>query len=496
MAKIYGRRWEVIRQVGHGGQAQVFAVKDLNGEHPDEMALKWLQNVKRRDRFIKEAKAGLQLNHKNIVRVVDHSTLGDDFDDKDRQFLVMPYASGGSLDKRATLYKGSVDTTLTVAEHLAAALECAHAGGVIHRDVKPGNILFAGPDHDCLLADFGLCLLVDDDHRPTETGEAVGPRAFMAPELEDGGHLDVTEAADLYSLGKVLYYLYSGGTVLPRERHREAKFAIWDGSGIRSEALGNLLDRLICPLNRRIQKAGEVLAELRRIRDLDLRSGLPVVAPKVADLFAGLVADQSKGLSIQEQNKAVSSARMERFRRYCESISNWLASTLDELAKSLSVPSSVEVTTKKYPSADTLAAGFPKLREAFQHHAVTGLDVRFRSETRPHTLLFFTAVNPRALHIGWSDKALISDSDIPVVFLPYYVMGDGRTTNGFLARSSRPKPVPAIYRVFADAAALCYRTTAEKWPMDESQYKATIDEALQVSLEFVKQAQSGSWSVG
>lgn len=496
MAKIYGGRWEVIRPVGQGGQAHVYAVKDLTGEHPDEMALKALQNVKRRDRFIKEAKAGLRLNHGNIVRVVDHSTLGDDFEDKERQFLVMPYAKGGPLSSRAALYKGSVDTTLTVAEHLASALECAHAAGVIHRDVKPANILFAGPDHHCLLADFGLCLLVDDEHRPTEIGEAVGPRAFMAPELEDGGQLDVTEAADLYSLGKVLYYMYSGGTVLPRERHREAKFAIWDGSGIRSEALANLLDRLICPLNRRIPKAGEVLAELRRIRDLDLRSGLPVVAPKVADLFAGLVADQSKALSIQEQNKAVSSARMERFRRYCESVSNWLASALDELAKSLTVPGSVEVTTEKYPSADTLAAGFPKLHEAFEHHAVAGLHVRFQSETRPHTLVFFTAANPRALHIGWSDKALISDCDLPVVFLPYYVMGDGRSTSGFVMKPSRAKGVPAIYRGFVENAALCYRTTAEKWPMDESQYKATMDAALEVCIEFVKQTQSGSWSVG
>src|SRR5665811_1868228 len=72
--RVYGGRWEVVRPLGEGGQAHVYAVKDLRGEHVSEMALKWLMNVKRRDRFIAEAAAGLRLQHENIVKVIDHST--------------------------------------------------------------------------------------------------------------------------------------------------------------------------------------------------------------------------------------------------------------------------------------------------------------------------------------------------------------------------------------------------------------------------------------
>jgi len=93
-------------------------------------------------------------------------------------YLVMPHAKGKSLHDRAGLYKGSLDSTLEVAELLASALAHAHSNRVIHRDVKPANILFHGNDHHCLLADFGICL-IQDLPRSTEEGEVVGPRAFM-----------------------------------------------------------------------------------------------------------------------------------------------------------------------------------------------------------------------------------------------------------------------------------------------------------------------------
>jgi serine/threonine protein kinase len=73
------------------------------------------------------------------------------------------------------------------------------------------------------LSDFGICL-IREAPRITETTEVVGPRAFMAPELEDGSRLDVTPAADVYSLGKVIYYMLSGGMTLPRERLNEQQF--------------------------------------------------------------------------------------------------------------------------------------------------------------------------------------------------------------------------------------------------------------------------------
>jgi serine/threonine protein kinase len=120
----------------------------------------------------------------------------------------MPIAEGGNLAKpeRLAFYTGSIEATLHVATQIASALAAAHVKKIIHRDVKPANVLFTGTGHQCLLTDFGICL-VRDKPRNTETKEVVGPWAFMAPELEEGGQLDVSPAADICSLGKVIYFL-------------------------------------------------------------------------------------------------------------------------------------------------------------------------------------------------------------------------------------------------------------------------------------------------
>lgn len=102
-------------------------------------------------------------------------------------YLVMPLAAAGSLTKRAALYKDQIDPTITVAKALAAALAHAHKNGVIHRDHKPDNILFAAEDHHPLPADFGICL-IEGGPRFTGDAEIVGPRSFMAPELAWSAH--------------------------------------------------------------------------------------------------------------------------------------------------------------------------------------------------------------------------------------------------------------------------------------------------------------------
>jgi serine/threonine protein kinase len=83
--------------------------------------------------------------------------------------------------------------------------------------VKPENILFENDGDHVWLSDFGICLIADQSTRHTEPGEVVGPVVFMAPELEGGGQLDVTADTDIYSLGKVIYYMLTGGVRLPRE---------------------------------------------------------------------------------------------------------------------------------------------------------------------------------------------------------------------------------------------------------------------------------------
>jgi serine/threonine protein kinase len=198
MAQLYGGRWRTVgdADLGHGGQGRIFRVTDKSGEHQGEFALKRVLNPARHERFRREIDAIKRLEHPNIIKLIDHSALDDAGGASSKQFLIMPIAENGDLTKRVGLYKESIDSVLLVAKRLADALRAAHAAGVIHRDVKPENVLFAGVDHEPWLTDFGICLLREAP-RITESQEVVGPWAFMAPELDDG-QLDVTPAADVY----------------------------------------------------------------------------------------------------------------------------------------------------------------------------------------------------------------------------------------------------------------------------------------------------------
>src|SRR5438132_2832703 len=109
--------------------------------------------------------------------------------------LVMPIARHGDLDARLDIYTGHIDSIIEVAKQIAGALVHAHVAKVVHRDVKPGNILFPEVGHKVWVADFGLSL-DQTAERNTLDGEVVGPRFFIAPELDEGGAVNVTPAAD------------------------------------------------------------------------------------------------------------------------------------------------------------------------------------------------------------------------------------------------------------------------------------------------------------
>jgi serine/threonine protein kinase len=114
--------------------------------------------------------------------------------------------TAGVIGKSADLF--------AVYKAVCAGVAHIHANGIIHRDLKPENILFIGGTPK--VADLGLCLIAGLE-RVTSSLEAVGPRFYMAPELEDGRSLDVTPTADIYSLGKILYFMLSGGRIFSRE---------------------------------------------------------------------------------------------------------------------------------------------------------------------------------------------------------------------------------------------------------------------------------------
>ncbi len=258
-------------------------------------------------------------------------------------YIVMPYAAAGSLEERAKMYADSLDSTISVANALAQALAHAHAAtpAVIHRDVKPPNILFRQNDQHALLADFGICLIADRE-RATEQGEVAGPWAFMAPELEGGGQLEVSPTADLYSLGKVIYFMISGGLTLPREGHRDPRYDLHaKGGGF--EILWLLLDRLLCPLERRIASAREVIERLQAIEKWGRRPALLMSDDAIAS--AAKIAEKDlRQHSIQEQNRQIREKQATEFRGFADTLRSWLREQLQLQTERFERPGVLEIT--------------------------------------------------------------------------------------------------------------------------------------------------------
>jgi serine/threonine protein kinase len=319
MAKLYGERWKTGDALGQGGQGQVFRAVDTSGEYAGEFALKRIINPHRHQRFRNEIEAIKKLHHPNVIRLIDHSALDDPSSDE-KQFMVMPIAAGGDLSSagRLSLYPTSPDSIVVVAKQIAGALTAAHAAHIVHRDIKPQNILFTGNGHETWLSDFGICLLRENP-RSTDSGEVVGPRACMAPELEDGGKLHVTPAADIYSFGKVIYYMITGGTVLPRERMHEAQYSRVFSQGERFRLLEALLQQMICPLERRLQKMTDVIERLEKIEAWEKKCAAPFNRPAGSCQYCQAPTPRSRNTACdrckQRSARAGSCDPHDRFRR-------------------------------------------------------------------------------------------------------------------------------------------------------------------------------------
>jgi serine/threonine protein kinase len=219
VTKIYDNRWRFVRNIGGGGQGSVVLVSDESGAVPGEVALKRLTNAdsaERRARFERETTALEALNHPNILKI-HHKQLQPPNGEK--PFFVAEYCSGESLqDRSRESLRDNVATAAAVLLPIVRGLEAAHGKAIFHRDCKPANILFRA-DGTPVLGDFGICY-VDDGKLVTLSDEGMGSKNFIAPEMESGGTGDVSEAVDVYSLAKVLYWMVSGGRVFAREDHR------------------------------------------------------------------------------------------------------------------------------------------------------------------------------------------------------------------------------------------------------------------------------------
>jgi len=203
-ARVLANRYELGDEIGRGGMARVYIALDRLLERT--VAVKVLSTLDAHDdtaveRFRREAQAVARLNHHNIVAVYDWG------EDDDTAFIVMEYVDGQTL--REVLHDRSRLTALeaaAVAADIADALAFAHRNGVVHRDVKPGNVLIT-PDGEVKVTDFGIAR-ADSSDALTRTGSVMGTATYFSPEQAQGLHLD--GRSDVYSLGVVLYEMVTG----------------------------------------------------------------------------------------------------------------------------------------------------------------------------------------------------------------------------------------------------------------------------------------------
>lgn len=203
MSSSFGPNWHSIESLDEGGQGHLFSGIRVGDPSNKRYALKRLKNLTRQPRFLREIEAIQRLDHPNILALNEQGV-----DTKGRPFFVTELIDGGSLAK-SDVHKLTETQKFELFGKVCLAVEFAHSQGVIHRDIKPENIFLREPD-DPVLGDFGICY-VEDNGELTMTEEVMGSRFYCAPELRDGRtRTDIPqELADIYSLGKVLYWIFS-----------------------------------------------------------------------------------------------------------------------------------------------------------------------------------------------------------------------------------------------------------------------------------------------
>jgi len=243
---------------GEGGEA--VAVKVLRLSHP-----------KKRARFIQEITIHSALSAArapNVMPLLDHN-LDETANNGVHGYIVMPLAEV-SLDDVIETLRERLELSLELLYGIATGLDTAHRARVVHRGLKPGNILFTNRSlRNPLIADFGIGLLQETPsvERIEEVGDTIGAKYFMAPEQEHGGVSDVTFAADVYAAGKLLHFMLTGRYLLserldkaflPHEIQRDPRLQMM---------LDEVLSRCIIEEpGARLQNGGELLQLCKRLR--------------------------------------------------------------------------------------------------------------------------------------------------------------------------------------------------------------------------------------
>ena len=290
-------RYKIIKKIGSGGMGEVYLCEDpkLNRQ----IALKTLPadvaaDSSRMHRFIAEAKSASALNHPNIITIYEIN------DDHETPFIAMEYVRGETLGKAVRRGPLELSQAIDVAGQVAGALAAAHEANIVHRDIKPDNIIIR-PDGLVKVLDFGLAKLTENDgtsdpeaetiaHR-TNPGMILGTASYMSPEQARGKEVD--GRSDIFSFGTVLFQMLSGKLPFSGENYVDVIGAILHKEPQPLSELAPDVPRDIEALIRkslrknreeRYQNVRELLADLKEIRaDLNLEIGSLERAARISE---------------------------------------------------------------------------------------------------------------------------------------------------------------------------------------------------------------------
>src|SRR4051812_43058857 len=279
-------RYRLDAQIGAGGMSTVYRAFDVNLER--RVAIKLLHREMSADsdqleRFRREARAVAQLSHPHIVGVIDAG------EDEGRPYIVFEYVEGETLKQRINeLGRLPVDESVAYAIEIARALGCAHDHGIVHRDVKPQNVLI-DEEGSAKVTDFGIARSLKDDGL-TADGRVLGPPDYVSPE-QALGH-EVNGQSDIYSLGMVLYEMLTG----------EVPFS---GENQVSVAMKHVREDLPDVQARRPEVSATLAAVLDHMTEKDVERRYPDVDTLVGDLEEALAIETARSGSSTGEATAV-----------------------------------------------------------------------------------------------------------------------------------------------------------------------------------------------
>ena len=307
IGEILGDRYELIEIIGEGGMAIVYKSKDkkLNRLVAVKVLKKeFSDNKDIAEKFKREATAIANLSDTNIVNVLDvgHEEKGN------IDYFVMEYVSGKTL-KDLIVYSGKLNytTAIEIAIQIAKALECAHRNNIIHRDIKPQNILVSEIGN-VKVTDFGIAKATSSN-TVTSTATAMGSVHYISPEQAKGRFCD--EKSDIYSTGATLFHLITGKKA-GRNRTKAEEYLL---KNYVSEAFAAVILKAMDPKSeKRYKNAREMFQALQNVYKKDARYRKLVIGQRVAML--GLVAGM--GLSIIAIGYGIHTMKLEKVNRYNE----------------------------------------------------------------------------------------------------------------------------------------------------------------------------------